>query len=281
MDQQQLIKDWYIRYHSIFKTRYTVKRKDKFLQSLEADVKQFRSDTKVDHFKFYEKSATEYRNLYIGNIKKAKVVFSTYYDTPSAHIDAYKFFDIESRKRNKTKLILVSSMLYLLVGLAITLFIAMPIFKNYDTFSWQFISMIVGIVVYFFFLGKITQGWPSRHNLVQNTSSLLALLLAISSMRKNKQVAYAFLDAGCLNNGGLDRLREETSAKIYHLDSIGSPQELHLLSTHDALYHLISAEKIEANYQLSKQDLNSQQLNEANMNQVLAIIEQVSKEVSR
>lgn len=45
MDQQQLIKDWYIRYHSIFKNRYTEKRKDKFLQSLEADVKQFRSDT--------------------------------------------------------------------------------------------------------------------------------------------------------------------------------------------------------------------------------------------
>lgn len=281
MDQQQLIKDWYIRYHSIFKSRYTSARKSKFLQSLEADIKQFRDDIKLDHFKFYEKNAADYRNLYVGNIKNAKVVFSTYYDTPSKHIEAYEFFNIEERKRKKTKLILLSSILYLIIGLAITWFIAMPIFQNYETFTWQFISMVIGILVYFFFFGKLAQGWPNRNNLVQNTSSLLVLLLAISQLRKNRRVAYAFLDAGSLNAGGLDRLKEETTAKIYHLDSIGSKQALHLLSTDDNLYHLISGQKVNESYQLSLDDLKADQLNEQNMNQALAIIEKVSKEVSK
>lgn len=281
MDQQELIKDWYIRYHSIFKSRYTNARKSKFLQSLEADIKQFRDDVKLDHFKFYEKNAAEYRNLYVGNIKKAKVVFSTYYDTPSQHIEAYEFFNIEERKRKKTKLILLTSMIYLLIGLAVTWFIAMPVFQNYETFTWQFITMVLGILVYFFFFGKITKGWPNRQNLVQNTSSVLVLLLAISQLRKNRRVAYAFLDAGSLNDGGLDRLKEETTAKIYHLDSIGSQQELHLLSNGDSLYHLISASKVDDRYQLSLADLKAYQLNENNMNQALAIIEKVSKEVSK
>lgn len=281
MDQQELIKDWYIRYHSIFKSRYTNARKSKFLQSLEADIKQFRDDVKLDHFKFYEKNAAEYRNLYVGNIKKAKVVFSTYYDTPSQHIEAYEFFNIEERKRKKTKLILLTSMIYLLIGLAVTWFIAMPVFQNYETFTWQFITMVLGILVYIFFFGKITKGWPNRQNLVQNTSSVLVLLLAISQLRKNRRVAYAFLDAGSLNDGGLDRLKEETTAKIYHLDSIGSQQELHLLSNGDSLYHLISASKVDDRYQLSLADLKAYQLNENNMNQVLAIIEKVSKEVSK
>lgn len=281
MDQQQLIKDWYIRYHSIFKSRYTLAQKNKFLQSLEADIKQFRDDIKLDHFKFYEKNAAEYRNLYVGNIKNAKVIFSTYYDTPSKHIEAYEFFNIEERKRKKTKLILLSSVLYLLIGLAITWFIAMPIFQNFETFTWQFISMVIGMIVYFFFFGQLAQGWPNRQNLVQNTSSILVLLLAISKLRKNKRVAYAFLDAGSLNEGGLDRLREETSAKIYHLDSIGSKQELHLLSSDNNLSHLISAQKVDNSYQLSLEDLRSLQLNETNMNQALAIIEKVSKEVSK
>lgn len=281
MDQQELIKDWYIRYHSIFRSRYTNPRKDKFLQSLEADIKQFRGDIMLDHFKFYEKSAAEYRNLYVGNIKKAKVVFSTYYDTPSKHIEAYEFFNIEARKRNKTKLIVVSSLLYLLIGLAMTWFIAMPIFQNYVTFSWQFIAMVIGIIVYFFFFGKLTQGLENRNNLVQNTSSILVLLLAISTLKKNNRVAYAFLDAGCLNDGGLDRLKEETSAKIYHLDSIGSKQKLYLLSHADNVYHLISAQKVSETYQLTVDDLKTNELNENNMNQALAIIEKVSKEVSK
>ncbi len=281
MDQQQLIKDWYIRYHSIFKSRYTTARKSKFLQSLEADIKQFRDDIKLDHFKFYEKNAAEYRNLYVGNIKTAKVVFSTYYDTPSKHIEAYEFFNIEERKRKKTKLILLSSVLYLLIGLAITWFIAMPIFQNYETFTWQFISIVLGMIVYFFLFGKLVQGWPNQNNLVQNTSSILVLLLAISQLRKNRRVAYAFLDAGSLNSGGLDRLKEETSAKIYHLDSIGSNQKLHLLSSEERLFHLISAEKLGESYRLSLADLQALQLNEDNMNQALAIIEKVSKEVSK
>lgn len=281
MDQQELIKDWYIRYHSIFRSRYTKPRKSKFLQSLEADVKQFRDDIKLDHFKFYEKNAAEYRNLYVGNIKKAKVVFSTYYDTPSKHIEAYEFFNIEARKRNKTKLIVISSLLYLLIGLAMTWFIAMPIFQNFETFTWQFIAMVVGIIVYFFFFGKLTQGLENRNNLVQNTSSILVLLLAISTLKKNKRVAYAFLDAGCLNDGGLDRLKEETSAKIYHLDSIGSKQKLYLLSHADNIYHLISAQKVSETYQLTVDDLKTNELNENNMNQALAIIENVTKEVSK
>lgn len=76
MEQDEQLEDWYVRYHSIFGKRYTRKRKDRFLESLSADIRQFRSDVELDTFKLNEKDIVEYKNLYVGDIKKQIRLFA-------------------------------------------------------------------------------------------------------------------------------------------------------------------------------------------------------------
>ena len=123
------------------------------------------------------------------------------------------------------------------------------------------------------------------------------LLLECIAHRKSKRVAYAFLDAGCTNNAGLDRLMEKTKGKILMLDSIGSDKPLYLVnpelqrsnslntfdkieslySSNERLVYLISGEKEKDRFVLSRRALLAKQLNEQNMNRVLAFLNQVLK----
>lgn len=75
MNRQELLQDWYVRYRLIFNKRYTIKQKDRFLKSLSADILPFRKDIKLVTFKLNEKDKNEYRNLYVGNVKK-RIPFS-------------------------------------------------------------------------------------------------------------------------------------------------------------------------------------------------------------
>lgn len=296
MNRQERLKDWYVRYHLIFGKRYTRKQKDRFLKSLSTDILQYRKDLKLDTFKLNKKSKQEYRNLYVGNVEKADTVVCSYYDTPACRFSPYNFFDVEHRMKSTTMFILISSILYILFGLVFTLIVAMPLFQTKPIFSFPSILCIVFYIIYFYLLNKITRGWPRRKNLVQNTSSVLLLLECIAH-RKSKRVAYAFLDAGCTNNAGLDRLMEKTKGKILMLDSIGSDQPLYLVnpelqrsnslntfdkieslySSNERLVYLISGEKEKDRFVLSRRALLAKQLNEQNMNRVLAFLNQLLK----
>lgn len=296
MNRQERLKDWYVRYHLIFGKRYTRKQKDRFLKSLSTDILQYRKDLKLDTFKLNKKSKQKYRNLYVGNVEKADTVVCSYYDTPACRFSPYNFFDVEHRMKSTTMFILISSILYILFGLVFTLIVAMPLFQTKPIFSFPSILCIVFYIIYFYLLNKITRGWPRRKNLVQNTSSVLLLLECIAH-RKSKRVAYAFLDAGCTNNAGLDRLMEKTKGKILMLDSIGSDQPLYLVnpelqrsnslntfdkieslySSNERLVYLISGEKEKDRFVLSRRALLAKQLNEQNMNRVLAFLNQLLK----
>lgn len=296
MDQEeQLIKDWYIRYYSIFRKRYTKKQKNRFLESLSADIQQFRTDVKLDTFKLIKQDSVEYKNLYVGDIKKADTIICTYYDTPVAHFGPYRFFDVEHRKKNSMNFILISSLAYILFGGLFTWLIGMPVFQAYSFWSFPSLLCILFYGLYFLFLGNITKGWPSKHNLMRNTSSLLAQLLGIKQ-NDDKRTAFAFLDAGCTNNAGLEKLLERSKAKVYHLDSVGSDQTLYQVMNNkklavtgndikiveyseienDRLVHIISGRKKEDTFFLNQDDLKQKQLSNENMNQVSAFMKQAA-----
>ena len=228
MNEQELLKDWYFRYHIIYGKRYTRKQKDRFLDSLAADVRQIRNDFQVDTFKLNAKDRNEYRNLYVGNPQKADTIICTYYDTPIARFSPYHFFDLNDRKKKITNFILLTSILFIIVGLLFTIFVAIPVFQSYGAMNIRFLGCILFYILYFSYLNKITRGWPNRNNLIQNTSSVLLLLLSLTTF-KSKRIAFAFVDAGCTNNAGLERVMEQNKAKIIMLDSIGANTPLHLV----------------------------------------------------
>lgn len=292
MNQQEKIKDWYVRYHLIFSKRYTRKQKDRFLNSLYADLSKFRGDIKLDTFKLSEKDKNEYRNLYVGDINRADKIICTYYDTPSVRFGPYHFFDTEHRIKRTTTFILFSSIIYIIMGLLFTLFVAIPVFQSNGLASLPFISCIIFFIVYFYFLGKITRGWPRKSNLVQNTSSVLLLMNCIASLN-TKRVAFAFLDAGSTSNKGLERLMNERNrADFYLLDSIGSEKPLYQVNPelnqfelidsvdqakplNSRLVYIISGDQVDNQFVLSRNDLKRNELNDQNMNNTYSFLERV------
>ncbi|UJF16326.1 hypothetical protein LZ578_04140 [Jeotgalibaca sp. MA1X17-3] len=294
MSRDELLKDWYIRYHLILGRRYTGKQKKSFLQSVFTDINQFRKDIEIDSFKLGEQNKQEYRNLYIGDVKTADKVICTYYDTPAIQLDSYHFFNLAHRKRVTMKWIGIFSLLFILLGVAYTLFIGIPTFQAEGLWSIPSVLSILFYIVYFYLLNKITRGWPRKKNLIRNTSSILLILNLIYSF-KNKKIAYAFLDAGCTNNAGLDQLQEQTNAAIYMVDSIGSSQPLYQVAKDPKLFvkedsvkqvqspaqekrqilYLISAKEDQDSFVLSRENIRENQLNDVNMNIAYDFLEKV------
>jgi len=294
MEQDEQLEDWYVRYHSIFGKRYTRKRKDRFLESLTADIRQFRSDVELDTFKLNEKDIVEYKNLYVGDIKKANTIICTYYDTPAVHLGPYQFFNVESRAKNTMLFILLSSVFYLLIGLFFTWKVAMPVFQTNSFVSMLSLLCILFYILYFYFLKSVARGWPNKHNLIRNTSSVLMQLYCTKQF-KNKKVAFAFLDAGCTNNSGLEKVMDKSDAVICMLDSIGSEENLYQVMSNrdlsisrnsvetvilpdiinDRLLYVISGSKEEDSFTLSKKELKQNKLSDTNMNEVILFLEQL------
>ncbi|MER2002165.1 MAG: hypothetical protein ABS862_06035 [Carnobacterium inhibens] len=294
MEQDEQLTDWYVRYHSIFGKRYTRKRKDRFLESLSADIRQFRPDVELDPFKLNEKDIVEYKNLYVGDIKKANTIICTYYDTPAVHLGPYQFFNVENRKKNTMMFIFLSSALYLILGLLFTWKVAMPVFQTNTLTSLLSLLCILFYILYFYFLKSVARGWPNKYNLIRNTSSVLVQLYCTKQF-KNKQVAFAFIDAGCTNNAGLEKIMDKSDAVICVLDSIGSEEKLYQVMsnrelsisrnsvetvilpdiTNDQLLYVISGSKEKNCLTLSKTELKQNKLSDTNMNEVVLFLEQL------
>jgi len=293
MNREERRKDWFVRYHLFFGKRYTRKQKDRFLTGLSTDIMQFRKDLKIDTFKI---NKHEYRNLYVGDLKKADTVLCTYYDTPAARFSPYRFFDVDHRMKSTTTFILVTSILFIAFGLFFTLFVAIPVFQSKRILSLPFISNVIFYFLYFYFLNKIARGWPRRKNLIQNTSSVLALLDCIAE-KPSSRLAFAFVDAGCTNDAGLKHLMEQTKAKILMLDSIGSEKPLYFVEPEQGrwqlidspggadfsffkknrLVYLISGEEEQNRFVLSREQLKKKELNERNMNTAFGLLSRMLK----
>ena len=294
MEQDEQLKDWYVRYHSIFGKRYTRKRKDRFLESLSADIHQFRPDVELDTFKLNEKDTVEYKNLYVGDIKKANTIICTYYDTPAVHLGPYQFFNVKSRMKNTMTLILLSAAVYIILGLLFTWKVAIPVFQTNSLGSALSLLCVLFYILYFYFLKKVTRGWPNKQNLVRNTSSVLVQLYCTKQFR-NKQLAFAFLDAGCTNNAGLEKVMDQSDAVVCMLDSIGSEEYLYQVMSNrklaisgnsvetavlpdianDRLLYVISGSKEKDRFTLSKKELQQNQLSDTNMNEVTYFLKQL------
>lgn len=293
VDSQELL-DWFIRYTVIFRKRNTHRQKSLFLKSLKADVETFRNDVQIDHFKLHKKDPYSYNNLYVGSMKQADTIICTYYDTPAVQWQSYEYFNNKLRERKITRWILTSSMVYILLGFLFTIFIGVPIFVNRTLFSPLPIFLTGCYILYFLLLGQITRGWPTKHTLVSNTSSVLALLDATQQFQ-DQRIAFAFVDAGCTNEAGLKRIlkRKKGRATILIVENIGGESPLHLISENETLLkrvktnilkvnsdlktdprvmYVVSAQRDGKRFVLSRKQLLNKRLNEFNMDQFTQLV---------
>lgn len=287
MAKQQQLMDWFIRYSAILKKRTTHRQKERFLKAFQKDLKTVRDDVEIDEFKLHPKDPYTYHNVYVGDMHRATRIVCTYYDTPTVIWRDYVYFDTKQHEHSTTWFIMLTALLYILAGGLFTWLVAIPAFSTGQLITVRNVFMALGYLVYFLLLGQMTRGWPSRHTLIQNSSSLVALLGLIDSQRR-PGVAYAFVDAGCTNEAGIKRLlrRKKGNCRFYMAENIGADTPLYAItndtahqhrditgfenvsvksSMDDRMVYLISAKREEDHFTLPLKQLRQKKVNAMNM----------------
>lgn len=238
MAQQQQLMDWFIRYGSILKKRSTHRQKERFLQAFKTDISAIRDDFKIDDFQLHPKDPYTYHNVYVGDMHRATRIICTYYDTPTVVWRDYAYFDTKQHEQSATWFIMFTALLYIIAGGLFTWLVTIPMLTRGQLLSVVSILMVIGYLFYFLILGQMTRGWPSQHTLIQNSSSLVALLGVLDVQRK-PNVAFAFVDAGCTNDAGLKRVlrRKKGNCRFFMVENIGGDTPLYAITNDTAHQH--------------------------------------------
>lgn len=290
MNQSNEWKDRWVRYNYLLNQRVTNKQKNKFIQSLLGDLTSVANRIQVVEIE--NSSHFDIRNVYIGDIKKAKTIITTYYDSPTNFFGSYPFFDTDQRKKQTLLFNILAGIIVVLLGALYTKFVAMPIIDHISGLSFMFILVVLTYLIFLMLLRKATMGFGKRKNFVRNNSSVMYLLTKAEKIKGNA-VAYAFVDFGTKNGLGLKALEElaNPSAKIIHLDSIGANKPLVLLNQNyvelskdkpnkkmSRINYLIAGEMQNSKWILKSEDYNQKEVNEENIEQVNQILNRYIKE---
>lgn len=284
MNLENKVKDWIFRYNNVLNRKATAKQKELFLKSLVADIYDFRDDIHVTEISTGKKKESGIRNVYIGDVKKADIIISTYYDTPLGFLGSYFFFDVNKSKKQTLTLNIVKSLLLLILGLLITIFIVVPILRNQVGFTWITLLITILFFIYFIILRKSSDGTSRKNNLIRNNATIIFLLELMTKI-KSEKIAFALVDRGTQNNLGLEGLKKvaHSKAQIFYLDSIASWNKLYFvgnsknikhtnieelrtnISDDNRLTYIISSEEPVNGPFLSKKELNKKEINNGNI----------------
>lgn len=284
-----MFQDWLFRYNFVYRNRRSKTAKQRFLQAFVTDIMEVRQDVTVIA---YNEANYHSRNVYVGDINRAKTIICSYYDTPPSYIGSYVFLDRKEQGKRTIQSVALGTGIMLMMGF-IGLFTYMKVVSNpFDFTSLQTWLTIAIVAVYFICLGKVTKGLSSKKTLIRNTSSLLTMLSMMKEI-KDSSIAYAFVDEGSFGEIGLDIVKAQISKKsqIIYLDSVGANTSLHFLGdvfkkktspkTSDQnkqVNYIIGAQvdtsRSSHRYYLSKKELNQKTMSLENMT---SIINQFSK----
>ena len=280
MNKNEYRSDLLLRYNHLHKKRHTMKQKNKFLKTLLIELYEIRSDIKVIESYMNGNRKVVSRNVYVGDVKKAKTIIATYYDTPSAYFGSYSFVNKNDQQKRTLQWNLVYSLFITMIGSLFTVFYVMP-YSSHNHLSLSLNWIVIGMIYFILFmiLGQTSKGIPTSNNLIRNTSSLIWLIEKIKD-NSHDDVAYAFLDSGCTNNQGLMGLKQSVSkhAIIYHVDCIGSASKIRIFDdqyiekpmnqiTRGVVYIVASDDD-----SLDKRQLNATVLNQDNFDELNKIL---------
>lgn len=292
---EDIFNDRLARYSFMYRSRNSNKEKTRFLKALVTDISQVRKDISVIEYSNQKKFSA--RNVYVGNIEKADQIVCTYYDTPPAYLGDYILFDRKKQGQQTTKAVLLTSLIWVFLGILGTLLYMKLASAPFVLFSVQTACLALIFGGYFVILSKLSKGAWNRKNLIRNTSSVLCLLQMLTENQDQKKVAYAFIDEGCYGERGLDVLMSavKKNAKVYYLDSIGADTTLNVMgqqfkkevveskkiryvSPKDKINYLFCADmNQDKEFYLDKSKLNKKNLNYDHFNQIIELLNQNTK----
>jgi len=208
--------------------RVTENQKIQYLTRLSNYFEKNNYDTKI--LKEKHRGKRSYIAV-VGDVKRAKYIIATHYDTPMIDFlgkNHDPFNDKELEKKSTLNLTFSLVIFIFLLFLVINYYL-IPQFGN-NMFNLH--DVVSGLITIFLLVQtyKIVKngGFAKRHNLVRNTSSVIAILNFVKELKQNKKdYAFAFVDYGTIDYFGyyvLDSYLGDISKKMILLDTIGTPE---------------------------------------------------------
>lgn len=227
MMDSELFEDWVLRYGHMLKKRYSKNQKKRFLSSLVADLSALGQEVSLRK----DKADKDSLHVVVGNLKQARTVVATYYDTSAVATGDYCYFNLEKQKKAITIPILALGGLLLVVGLLVTYFFTIPFLAQ--GLTWRLVLIALGYFIYFLIFGRITKGWPSGKTMIRNTSSLL-LVLDYLKDNSDSSLAFVFYDNGVQGKSSIQKVANKLDLErqqLILLDSIGAEGQLMCLTS--------------------------------------------------
>lgn len=224
-------------------TEYPIRRDESEKKAFQDFVLQELSDTKYNVS--VKKMDKQHNNIIIGNIEKAKVVFSAHYDTPATSL--YPNL-IMPRRPILTHLYhfvfpIIMAVLSLLLALVLNTLMG----------TSEIVFLILYLIIYFMMFLLVTQGFKNKHNKNDNTSGV-ACVLSLAKSNYKEDVAFVLFDneeKGLLGSKAFNKYYKELMKDklVVNFDCVGLGKNVLLIAKRDASAHSL--------YSVLKENVNS------------------------
>lgn len=155
------------------------------------------------------------RNIVIGDVEKAKIIFTAHYDTCAwlpfpnlcfpTNLFLYIFYTI-----------LIILCIFILITLLSTILFLLGLSKD----QVEIISFISSLLICY----SMLCGYPNKHNANDNTSGIITLIELMHTIKDNKDIAYVFFDneeKGLIGSGRFKKKHFTHNKLIINFDCVG------------------------------------------------------------
>ena len=192
-----------LKYATLMPARFKRKQKLLFINEISREYQSLGFEVKAVQS---VRKGVKAINLLIGDLKNAKTLIVTNYDTPQRNYGrSLDYFPLNG------SITFVNSLLAyytpLLIGSVFSLFIiivGMPKVDFTNNF-WQSLIIVSSFILAFLFSTLLTFGVGNKFNYNRNSSGVIGSLLIADKLKNRKDVAYILTDMGCMNKAG-DRM---------------------------------------------------------------------------
>ena len=172
------MKDYLNEINELFPTRRKYEDKTKFIEYIKQEVTEYDIDIQQQK---------KTRNIVIGNIENAKVVFSAHYDTPARSV-------IPNIMMPVNKIIYFGyTIVFAMIIVTVSITLARYISGVFGIDNRQ-ITILIYLVIYFASFYLMMMAFDNKNNKNDKTSGVATVLSLIKSIDKNSNVAFIFFD---------------------------------------------------------------------------------------
>ncbi len=208
------MKDYLHEIHSLHPTRRKYDDKTKFIEY----VKQ-----EVGDYEVTLQGKRKTRNIVIGDVKNAKVVFTAHYDTPATSVIPNIMMPL-----NKITYFVYS---FAFVGLIVLVSILLAEFITSALDLDRNLRSIIYLVIYFSTIYLMMLAFENKNNLNDNTSGVATVMSLIKKLDKDSNVAFILFDneeKGLIGSGQFNKEFKEVmeNKPLINLDCVANGDEI-------------------------------------------------------